>query len=135
MATFQKVRVALATIAVLVGFSTSNNRAFSRTVSSTNGTITMPAGTRAGLQQVFAWDNRCRALPVSFSGQATTGNLFSASGVFRVLSGRCAGRKISGFTVVYKAPRGFKGTAKVNYTLKASNNINYFKFTRLMKIR
>jgi hypothetical protein len=135
MTTFPKVRVALATIAALLSYSVSTNVAQARVISAKNGTITMNAGNRTGLQQAFAWDVRCKAVPVALSGKASAGTLLRVDGVFSVLSGRCAGRKVRGFTVVYKAPAGFTGTAKVVYTLKAANNTNYFKFTRLMNIR
>ena len=135
MITFHKVRVVLATIGVLLSYSASNNNAVSRVVAATNGTITINSGKRTGLQQAFAWDKRCKPVSISFSGRATAGTLLRVGGTFRVRRGHCAGRKVRGFTVVYKAPRSFKGTAKVSYTLKAKNNKNYFKFTRLMKVR
>jgi hypothetical protein len=135
MATITKIRVALATVGLLLTYSANSSDAVSRVISSTNGTIIMQSGNRAGLQQVFAWNNQCRAVPISFSGRATVGNLLKVGGQFRVLAGRCKGHKVGGFTVAYKAPRSFKGVAKVSYTLKAANNANYYKFTRLMTIR
>lgn len=135
MATAQKIRLALATVGLLLTYSANSSDAVSRVISATNGTITMNSGTRTGLQQAFAWDKQCRAVPVSFSGRATAGSLSKVDGQFSVLSGRCRGQKVSGFTVVYKAPRSFKGITKVRYTLKAANNVNFFEFTRLMKIR
>jgi hypothetical protein len=104
-------------------------------VSATNGTITIQSGNRTGLQQAFAWSNRCRAVPVSFSGHASAGRLLRVGGRFRIGSGRCAGRAVRGFTVVYRAPRNFKGTATVRYTLKAANVRNAYSFTRQMIVR
>ena len=135
MTTFQKTRVLLAAFSWLLAFSASTNEAVSRIIATTNGTITMRSGSRTGLQQAFAWNERCRPVPVSFSGRATAGSLLRVGGVFRVLNGRCAGQRVNGFTVVYKAPLGYQGIAKVSYTLKAANNRNYFSFTRLMNIR
>jgi hypothetical protein len=135
MATLRNIQVALATVGLLLTYSANSSDAVSRVISSTNGTIIMHSGNRAGLQQAFAWSNQCKAVPISFSGRATVGSLLKVGGQFRVLVGRCKGHKIGGFTVAYKAPRSFKGIAKVSYTLKAANNVNYFKFTRLMNIR
>ena len=95
----------------------------------------MRSGSRTGLQQAFAWSDRCKPVRISFSGRATAGSLIRVGGVFRVLNGRCAGQRVNGFTVVYKAPSGYQGIAKVSYMLKAANNRDYYSFTRLMNIR
>ena len=125
------------TVAAVLGLSVVlvGGNANASVVSQTNGTITIQHGNSTGLQQAFAWNNRCRPVPVSFSGRASAGSLQRVGGMFRVGSGRCAGRKVRGFTVVYSAPRNFKGTATVRYTLKAANVRNAFSFTRQMIVR
>ena len=125
------------TVAAVFGLTLSlvGSDANAGVVSATNGTITIHSGFKTGLQQAFAWNNRCRAVPVSFSGRASAGSLLRIGGMFRVGSGRCAGRKVRGFTVVYSAPRNFKGTATVRYTLKAANVRNAFSFTRQMIVK
>ena len=124
---------AAAVLGLFVSFTSSE--ANSRVISATNGTITIPSGNRTGLQQAFAWNNRCGTVRVSFSGRASAGSLQKVGGMFVVGSGRCAGRKVRGFTVVYRAPRNFKGTATVRYTLKAANVRNAFSFTRQMIVK
>ena len=125
------------TVAAVFGLTLSlvGSDANAGVVSATNGTITIHPGNRTGLQQAFAWNNRCRAVPVSFSGRASAGSLQRVGGMFRVGGGRCAGRKVRGFTVVYVAPRNFKGTATVQYRLKAANVRNTYSFTRQMIVR
>lgn len=143
MKMIQLIGMAVAMVGSLLTYSASNSDAATQVIRSVNGvvnmppngTITMNSGTHTGLQLVFANDNHCRAVPVAFSGHATAGRLTRVGGVFRVRAGLCRGRKVKGFAVVYLAPRGFKGTARVNYTLKAANRKNYFRFTRLMNIR
>ena len=133
MCTVKIVRTVAAVLGLFISFVGTDANA--GVVSKTNGTITMHQGNKAGLQQAFAWNGRCRAVSVSFSGRASAGSLQRVGGMFRIGSGRCAGRKVRGFTVVYRAPRNFKGTATVRYTLKAANVRNAFSFTRQMIVR
>jgi len=135
MATTLKVRLAIAAAAIALAQTLGSNLAVSRIYSTNNGSISLSPGYHTGLQQAFAWDARCRTVPVAFSGHTTAGSLKKVGGMFRVLGGNCAGRAVRGFTVVYVAPKSFKGTAQVAYTLKAANNTNYFRFTRSMIVR
>ena len=133
MFTVKIIRTSAAVLGLCTAFVYGD--AIARVILATNGTITIHPGNRTGLQQVFAWNNRCRAVPVSFSGRASAGSLLRVGGMFAVGSGRCVGRRVRGFTVVYHAPRNFNGTATVRYSLKAANNRDAFSFTRQMIIR
>ncbi len=116
-------------------FAVQADVAQARVISTTNGPITINSGNKTGLQQAYAWSNRCKPVPVSFSGHAGAGRLFRVRRMFRVTSGHCAGRAVRGYTVVYLAPTKFKGPTQVQFTLKPANNTNYFRFSRLMIIR
>ena len=125
---------AVKTALILVSLSYCGS-ASARVISATNGTITMGSGTTTGLQQVFAWGINCKAVPIAFSGRTTAGTLTKVRGTFYVTTGRCAGRQVHGFTVVYRAPANFKGSAVVEYALKASNVLDTYNFTRQMIVR
>ena len=127
------VRIVTAGLGICCAFVGSDANA--RVISATNGTITIHSGAKTGLQQAFAWDRLCKTVPIAFSGRASAGNLVKVGGRFSVGSGRCAGHRVNGFTVVYVAPSNFHGSTTVQYSLKAANVRDTYSFTRRMIVR
>ena len=101
-------------------------------------TITMKAGNRAGLQNVFAWDAKCRTVSVSIKARKPKfGNVYLYKSSFKVpasQSRKCAGRTVRGYKVVFKADKKVKGSTLVKYQVKSKNVDKTFHFRRTLKI-
>lgn len=102
-------------------------------------TITMKAGNRAGLQNVFAWDENCKTVPVSIRAhKPKNGNVYLYKSRFKVPSSqsrKCSGRTVGGYKVVFKADKKAKGSTLVKYQVKSKNVDKTFHFRRTLKIK
>jgi hypothetical protein len=102
-------------------------------------TITMKAGNRAGLQNVFAWDKNCRTVPVSIKARKPkNGNVYLYKSSFKIPSSqsrKCSGKSVRGYKVVFKADKKAKGSTLVKYQVKSKNVDRTFHFRRTLKIK
>ncbi|MCY0149354.1 hypothetical protein OEG84_16965 [Hoeflea sp. G2-23] len=131
-------RVIAVTIGVLLSVAVVQASAATKSVR--HPTITMKAGNRAGLQNVFAWDAKCRTVRVRVAAhKPKKGKVYLVKSKFAVpasLSQKCAGRKVRGYKVVFKADKNAKGTTLVTYQVSSGNVKNTtFKFRRTLKIK
>ncbi|PWW03556.1 hypothetical protein DFR52_101237 [Hoeflea marina] len=102
-------------------------------------TITMKAGNRAGLQNVFAWDAKCRSVQVSVqASKPKMGQVYLYKSSFKIpasQSRECAGRTVRGYKVVFKADKKAKGSTLVKYQIQSKNVDGTFKFRRTLRIK
>ena len=102
-------------------------------------TITMKAGNRAGLQNVFAWDANCNTVPVSVQAyKPKFGLVYLYQSDFEIpasQSRECAGRKVQGYKIVFKADDNAKGSTLVTYQIRSGNVDGLFKFRRTLKFK
>ena len=99
-------------------------------------TITMKAGTKTGLQEVFSWDGQCKTVKVSV---APSVNALGAITIVRdqfVISqdqsAQCAGKTVSGYRVVFNAR--LKGNVDVKYTIRSKALPHTYVVSRTMQI-
>lgn len=104
-----------------------------------NPTIKMKAGNRTGLHYLYAWDDRCRTIPVRFRKiKAEHGRLFTVNSRFTISkkqSRRCGGKHVFGKKVVFRANRSYKGRATVSYQVSSRNTADKYVVTRRLVIR
>lgn len=102
-------------------------------------TISMKAGNRAGLQNVFAWDARCNTVPVSVRAEKSRlGQVYLYKSSFKIpaqQSQECAGRTVRGYKVVFKADKNAKGSTLVKYQIRSANVDGTFRFRRTLRIK
>lgn len=131
---FKKLAVATALLMALPVVQAS---AASKTFN--HPTITMKSGNRAGLQNVFAWDAKCRTVPVSvLANKSKLGKVYLYKSSFKVpasQSRECAGRTVRGYKVVFKADKNAKGSTLVRYQIQSGNVNGTFKFRRTLRIK
>lgn len=104
-----------------------------------NPTIKMKSGNRTGLHYLYAWDKRCRTIPVSFRKmKAEHGRLYTVNARFRITKKqdrRCGGKTVFGKKVVFKADRNYRGRALVQYRVKSRNVKDAYIVSRRLIIR
>ena len=131
---FKKLAVA---VGLLLVFPAAQASAASKTFH--HPTITMKAGNRAGLQNVFAWDAKCRTVPVTVEAfKPKLGTVYLYKSSFKIpasQSRECAGRTVRGYKVVFKADRKAKGSTLVRYQVRSRNVDGTFKFRRTLRIK
>jgi hypothetical protein len=131
---FKKLAVALG---LLLVFPAAQAGAASKTFH--HPTITMKAGNRAGLQNVFAWDANCRSVPVSIKAYKNKlGKVYLYKSKFKIpanQSRECAGRTVRGYKVVFKADKKAKGSTLVKYQIRSNNVDGTYRFRRTLRIK
>jgi hypothetical protein len=102
-------------------------------------TITMKAGNRAGLQDVFAWDANCQSVPMRVEAyRPKLGLVYLYESNFTInanQSRECAGRTVHGYKIVFKANNNARGSTLVRYQVRSANVDETFKFRRTLKIK
>ena len=131
---FKKLVLAFGILATVSAFEAN---AASKSYS--HPTITMKSGDRAGLQNVFAWDAKCKTVPVTVKAfKPKFGNVYLYKSSFKIPSSQsksCAGRTVRGYKVVFKADKKVKGSTLVKYQVQSKNVDGTFKFRRTLKIK
>jgi len=101
--------------------------------------LTIAAGKKTSLRDLYAWDKKCRPLNISFRpGMSLSGKLYTVNDRFRVNGAPndpCNGKSVSGKRVIFEANPGFKGKTTVSYTVKTPNYPDTFIFTRPLRVR
>lgn len=104
-----------------------------------NKTITMQAGNKAGLHEVYSWNAKCRSVRLRVSASRPKhGRILVVRDNFKISarqSKHCAGKRVSGYRVVYKADRKFKGSTLVRYRIDSPEHPDSFAFSRKMVIK
>ena len=122
---------------VLAGSVYGTAVAAMRTVNQSQITIT--AGKKAGIQDLYAWDKNCRALNVSFQPMPSfSGRLYTVRDRFRISGAPgepCNGKSVSGSRVIFEPARNFKGMATVRYMVRTPNHADTFVFSRNVMVR
>lgn len=125
------------TTAVVLTFSTQTFVAVAATKTLKKSAITMKAGTRAALQDVYSWDDRCRTVRVKVTPRSTSlGNVFVVRERFvisKAQSKKCAGKTVKGFRVVFKARR--PGNTVAQYGIRSKALPHTYIVSRKMQIK
>jgi hypothetical protein len=104
-----------------------------------NPELTIKAGKKTSLQDLYAWDKNCRPLSISFRpGTSSKGKLYVVNDRFRVNGAPkdpCNGKSVSGKRVIFEANPGFTGKTTVSYSVKTPNYPDTFLFTRPIRVR
>jgi len=104
-----------------------------------NSPLTVTAGEKTSLQDLYAWDKNCRPLNISFRpGMSLTGKLYAVNDRFRVNGAPndpCNGKSVSGKRVIFQANPGFKGKTTISYSVKTPNYSDTFIFMRPIRVR
>ncbi len=128
---------ACATAGVLILGVTQFAEAKTQTVR--NSQLTVSAGKKTSLQDLYAWDKNCRPLNINFRpGASSNGKLYVVKDRFRVNGAKndpCNGKSITGKRVVFEANEGFKGKTTVTYSVKTPNYPDTFIFMRPLRVR
>lgn len=125
------------TTAVVLTFSTQTLVAVAATKSLKKSSITMKAGTRTGLQEVYSWDDRCRTVRVKVTPRSSPlGKVFVVRDRFvisKAQSKKCAGKTVRGFRVVFKARR--PGDTVAQYGIRSKALPDTYIVSRKMRIQ
>ena len=101
--------------------------------------LTVNAGEKTSLRDLYAWDKNCRPLNISFRpGFSLTGRIYAVNDRFRVNGAPndpCNGKSVSGKRVIFEAHPGFKGKTTVSYSVKTPNYPDTFIFMRPLRVR
>ena len=101
--------------------------------------VTVGAGSKISIRDLYAWDAKCRTLNVDFKPVAApTGRLYTVNDRFRVktvANDPCNGKSISGKRVMFEPNQGFTGKTIVSYRVKTPNYPDSFIFTLPIKVR
>ena len=125
------------TTAVVLTFTTQTFVASAATKTLKNPTITIKAGTRTGLQEVYSWNDRCKTVRVKVSPKSTRqGKVFVVRDKFvisKAQSKKCAGKTVRGFRVVFKALR--PGNTIAQYRVRSKALPHTYVVRRKMQIK
>ena len=131
------IKILSATLSVIMLIPVVSSSAATTTYK--HPTISMKSGNRAGLQNVFAWDEKCRTVPVDIKAyRPKLGLVYLYKDRFKIpgnQSRECSGRVVDGYKIVFKADKNAKGTTLVEYQIRSKNVDRLFKFRRTLRIK
>lgn len=102
-------------------------------------TVAMPTGTKASLQDIFAWDERCRPVEIGFKPvQVENGKLYAVPETYSIKgkSGDpCNGKRITGKEVFFQPSTNFRGKATISYMVTTKGVQDRYVISRTIIVR
>lgn len=126
----RKITILLSSIFVL-----STASGFAQT-----STSTVRSGERAVIESLVSWDKNCQTVsyPKVVLRQVSKGTVYYQNADLVIPStreaGRCAGKTVRGTNILYLAPEGFTGGAKVRITIKPAHINRTFTLTKDIRV-